>query len=107
MLMQDGSKQPTDILWSDSMFYLCNTLLNINLDLFCYSAYNDACLLRHVWWIRKYHMMFNMTKANDIERGKYVRKSSVLLQENVKLCVMDMSKLSVEEEWTLMIQTWI
>lgn len=43
-------------------------------------------------------MMLNMTKANDIERGKYVRKSSVLLQENVKLCVMDMSKLSVEEE---------
>lgn len=43
-------------------------------------------------------MMLSMTKANDIERGKYLRKSSVLLQENDKLCVMDMSKLSVEEE---------
>lgn len=43
-------------------------------------------------------MMLSMMKANDIEKGKYLRKSSVLLQENDKLCVMDMSKLSVEEE---------
>lgn len=43
-------------------------------------------------------MMLSVTKADDIERGKYLRKSSVLLQENDKLCVMDMSKLRVEEE---------
>lgn len=44
--------------------------------------------------------MLSMTKANDLKRGKCLKKSSVLLQENDKLCVMDMSKLSVEEEWT-------